>query len=823
MSVCEPPVQPSTALDDSSPLPRLAADVTLRQVGPTEFVVKVGAKRAYYRIGEAEYFLLSQLAESTDVVSLRRNFQSRFGERLSRTDLRDFLEQASSRHFVTQRATAAVTQVSAQDHIEDESDEVEVLGKQSILYYRVPLIDPDQFLSKVVPWCSWIWTRGFLVVSALAMLLALWIVSANGAELASSFVSSMRWESAALAWITVLVVTALHEMAHGATCKHFGGEVHESGLLFLFFMPCMYCNVSDSWLIREKTKRLLITAAGGYSDLCCWAIAVFIWRLTVQDTLINYLSFIVLTVCGTRGLINFNPLLRLDGYYLLSDFLEVPNLYKRGREYWMGHLRSLLWGAAAPPREASGKWLLAYGAMCWVFAILFLDVIFVRVLKYAGDEFGLLGLGSASLLGLYAVRRVFKGFFRSEFMSMITLRHYRAKIWIVAVVVGVAAMFLVPIRNYATGNFEIRPGRCVEVSAPLSSFVGKVLVEDGAFVQAGALLVELHAPDLQSQIETKEAELRQSDANLAKLTSGTRLEELTEQEARVRRLQAWYELGRSELEAARKSLEHELASLDHRIQQARAELENAEQSYRHSEKLYRAGALAGSELQQERTNLAVLKSQLGSADSEYQARATNGVRAAAAEFSRREQDLADAQAKLSLMRIGTRPEEIAAEQARRERVIEELKFLNDQRTKMQVHAPADGIVSAPRLREKVGHFVVQGTLLCHIEDTDQPHVEIAIAEDDALHVRPGQPVRLKARALPFQTFEAVVERVAPAAGKQNQNSTHSVVLAHCRLNEGQNELKSGMTGFGRISRGWNTIGMILVSKSLGYVRTEFWW
>ena len=109
-----------------------------------------------------------------------------------------------------------------------------------------------------------------------------------------------RWETLALAWLTLVIVTTLHEFAHGLTCKHFGGEVHELGFLLMFFIPCFYCNVSDAWLFREKSKRLWVTLAGGYCDLLLWAVAIFAWRLTLQDTLVNYLAWVAISVLGVR-------------------------------------------------------------------------------------------------------------------------------------------------------------------------------------------------------------------------------------------------------------------------------------------------------------------------------------------------------------------------------------------------------------------------------------------------------------------------------------------------------------------------------------------
>src|SRR5262249_13384774 len=143
-----------------------------------------------------------------------------------------------------------------------------------------------------------VWTWAFVVLSLGAILGAAVVAGLSRQELVNSFVDAMRWETLVAVWFTLLLVTVLHEFAHGLTCKHFGGEVHEVGFLLLFLIPCFYCNVSDAWLLREKSKRLWVTLAGGYCDLCVWALAVFVWRLTIPNSLLNYLAWVVLSVLG---------------------------------------------------------------------------------------------------------------------------------------------------------------------------------------------------------------------------------------------------------------------------------------------------------------------------------------------------------------------------------------------------------------------------------------------------------------------------------------------------------------------------------------------
>src|SRR5262249_31961120 len=241
------------------------------------------------------------------------------------------------------------------------------LPRQSILHWRKNFFDPDRLFTWLAPRIPFFWTRAFLMTSAGSILFAALLLWVERGQVVSTASNALRWETAVLVWLTLFVVTMLHEFAHGLTCKRHGGEVHEIGFLLLFFMPCFYCNVSDAWLLREKSRRLWVTFAGSYFELFLWSLAVFAWRLTQPDSRPNYLAFVVVSACGVRTLFNFNPLLKLDGYYLLSDWLELPNLRQRSLDHFNGQLRRLLWGAPRPAGEPGARLLLGFGLVSWLY------------------------------------------------------------------------------------------------------------------------------------------------------------------------------------------------------------------------------------------------------------------------------------------------------------------------------------------------------------------------------------------------------------------------------------------------------------------------
>lgn len=168
---------------------------------------------------------------------------------------------------------------------------------------------------------------------------------------------------------------------------------------------------------------------------------------------------------------------------------------------------------------------------------------------------------------------------------------------------------------------------------------------------------------------------------------------------------------------------------------------------------------------------------------------------------------------------GGRAEDIEAENARLERLLAEQKHLKTLSSRVQLYSPIAGIVTTPRMREKAGQYVPTGTVICVIEQLSEPVAEISIREDSALGVRPGQTVELRARARPFDTVQATVERKAPSAVIP-QGQSQGTVTVYCRLNAGDSEVLSGMSGHARISRGQTTLGR----KMLKFLRTEFlWW
>lgn len=206
--------------------------------------------------------------------------------------------------------------------------------------------DPDALLGRLLPRVRWMFTPGFIALSVLLFATYGFVMADRGDEYAAALratysLSAIDVGSVVVLCLTGFIVAVIHELGHGLTCKHFGGEVHELGLMLIYLQPGFYCDVSDAWSFPEKRARLWVTAAGSWIQLVVASLAAIVWFVVAPDTLVAEVCAAAMLIGGVMTVVtNMNPLLPLDGYYMLADWLEIPNLRQR---VWAG----LVWRARA--------------------------------------------------------------------------------------------------------------------------------------------------------------------------------------------------------------------------------------------------------------------------------------------------------------------------------------------------------------------------------------------------------------------------------------------------------------------------------------------
>ncbi len=759
-------------------------------------IVKHPVSGRFYRFREAERFIAEQLDGETPLDVIRERTEEQFGASLGADTLKAFVQNLDKIGLLDTGKPAAKREPGRGPRI-----------RGSLLYLRFALLDPDRLLARLVPRLRFFFTRRFLVLSAVPILLGLAITFANAREIAGDL-PRLYQASAILPFLgLILVVASIHEFAHGLTCKHFGGEVHELGFMVMYFQPAFYCNVSDAWLFPEKSKRLWVGFAGPYLELVLWALATIAWRLTEPDTWINYTALIVMTLSGLRSFLDFNPFVKLDGYYLLSDYLEIANLRRRSFKYVGDGVKRLL-GFGRKLRayisQRERRIYLVYGLVATISSLSLLSFGLVRLGSYLIDNHQPLALLMlVTYTGLRSGRRFRRLFGQRSGRAdadddgdVITARpegdagasdapepkkksrrsHRREITWGAVLAAALGVLFFVHLQLRVAGPFTVLPEENADVRAGVEGIVEEVRVQEGDQVKAGDVIARLADKDLRAELLKTEAQVREAKANLRKLQAGTTAESIAVARAAV-----------SKAEDAAKFAQAKLAR---------------------SKQLFDRQALSPQEFE-----------------------------AAQEQAATAENDLAETRGQLRVFLRGNRPEEIEAAKAQVDRLEAQQHLLVTQLGLLDVVSPATGVVATParELKEMQGQFVTKGALIAKVYAVKTVTGQIVITEKEIGDIQVGQPVALKSRAYPDMVFHGTVTTIATAAEGISSSSTEATAakaaatttsvrtfVVTTQIDNGSGLLKPGMTGLAKVVGGERRVVDLVMRRLAHTFKVEFW-
>lgn len=741
---------------------KLRSDLVFSQQGGPEkpaYVIKDPAAGRFFRFGQLEHFIAQQLDGTITPEELQRRVQEAFGSSISTTTLEQFVERLRGLGLLTD-ARAAV-----------EPRRSKRIGGD-IFYIRFKAFDPDRFFSWLVGKIHFLFTPSFVATSALLIVFALGLTLTNWGEISREFLNLLQVESLLLAWFVMLGVITLHEFAHGLTCKHFGGHVHELGFLLLYFQPAFYCNVSDAWLFPEKSKRLWVTFAGAYFETFLWAISMIVWRVTDFDTTLNHLALVVSATSAIRSLFNLNPLIKLDGYYLLSDWLAIPNLRQKAFSYlnsralhWAPKTSS--WLEQTTPRER--RIFLVYGLLAGGYTIWFLELVLSSLGNYLTTRYEAWGFAAFTILVL-SIFRYPMAHSLTRARSALVSADGKARVRLVGkwfIALGLAGAFFTglyfwPLPLQVSGTFSILPARNAEVVAQVEGFVVEVPHDEGDVVHCEDVIARLNDRDVKADLDKLTAEIAEKQANLELLKAGARLEELELAKTTIGKAEERLKYARDVLEMDRALFKNSLLS--------KRELDLSEEA-------------------------SVV----------------------------RQKELQEANDRHHLLLAGARPEEIAAMESGLNRLQSQQQYLQAQLKLLTVTSPVVGVIATHRLKEITGRHVKKGDLLAAVHELQTVTAEITVSEKDICDVKVGQKVVLKARALPRTSFEGTVTSIAPVATVADQNSQAGpTVLVMTQLENSSLLLRPAMSGRAKIYCGERNALELLLRRLVRYFRVEFW-
>jgi putative peptide zinc metalloprotease protein len=491
--------------------------VEQRYEGRVYHVVKDPVSMRYYRFKEHERYLLGFMDGKHTLEEAQKAFETRFRpERLTLEDLEAFTSQLLQAGLAQNETPNAGKGLF--DRYKKRQRRKFFQYILNILYIKIPLYDPDRVLTAMLPYTRWIFTKTFGLLSLMFMLSALFLVLANW----NSFLSKLpayheffTLKTVFYLWIALGAVKIIHEFGHGLSCKSFRGEVHEMGALFLVFSPCLYCNVSDSWTLPNKWHRIIISAAGIWVELVIAAAATWVWWWSEPGGFIYNISMALMVVCSVSTVIfNANPLMRFDGYYVMADWLEIPNLREKSNRFLLEIVQEHCLGIEVPPRpymELDRKVLFVTYAIVsylyrWfiMFSVLVFMYTFLEPYKLGAISFLLGTMAAGSMIG-QPIYQLFKHVHRrGRLPDMKPLRVSISAAILAAVILAVLFVPL-PMRVRALAIMQVDPAHTLKVETPeMGGFLKELLIVDGAVVKKGDVLARLENPNLEIDLKLNE-------------------------------------------------------------------------------------------------------------------------------------------------------------------------------------------------------------------------------------------------------------------------------------------------------------------------------
>ncbi len=386
----------------------------------------------------------------------------------------------------------------------------------NVMFMRFPLLDPDQFLVKTLPIAKLLISPFGAVIWLAVVSLALKLVAENWTQLRDQSQSVLSPGNLPLLYAGMVLVKAIHEFGHAYFCRRYGGEVHVMGVMLMIFTPMPYVDATSSWGFRKRWQRVLVGAAGMIVELFVAAIATFVWAKTGQGTL-HSLAYNMMFVASVSTVVfNINPLLRFDGYYMLSDLLEIPNLHQRslqhlkhlGERYLFGLKKSR--SPALKRKEAA--WLTSFGITSGIYRV----IVFGGILLFVADRLLIVGIIMAAVCAIAWVMRPAILFVRYLAASpQLDRQRWRAIAVSAAIVAGLLVLFdLIPFPHHFRAPGVVESRQWTEVLNKVPGQLEAALAPAGATVKAGQPLLRLKNQALEYEIIAARASIEEMEARL---------------------------------------------------------------------------------------------------------------------------------------------------------------------------------------------------------------------------------------------------------------------------------------------------------------------
>ncbi len=492
-------------------------------------IIKDPLSLKYFRLPAEDFALASFFDGKRDVAAIRAAFyqsQPQAALSQSRTEITErilrFANELLLGGFLETTAVAARHQQRLKTARQPVITPWGLFMKS--LFLKIPLWDPDTVLIRMERRMRWVWSWLGFAISLVILLAGVAVFALNFPRIAPSLNNFLTLPNLALIWVLTIAVKIIHEFGHGLTCKHYGGEVHEMGAMVIVFSPFLYADVTDSYLFPKKRHRILVAAAGIYIELVIAAIATLLWAVSQPGPTQQLLFNLMLITSVWTVLFNANPLMKFDGYYILTDVLDVPNLRAKAQMCVSGMMRRLCFGpnGGTPsvesmlPRRNRG-WFVFYSVAAQLY-LLYITLGIAMLFDHLLKPYGLAWLGDwigiGALISMLLVPAM--SFFSKQLTADRAATRTNRRPWIILSVILVlgALLLQMPWPVNVERPAVMQPVEAEFVRAEVSGRIVGIRVKTGQEVKVGDAIAVLSNPRLTADVNAAELRVERAEREL---------------------------------------------------------------------------------------------------------------------------------------------------------------------------------------------------------------------------------------------------------------------------------------------------------------------
>jgi putative peptide zinc metalloprotease protein len=504
--------------------PRLAPDVVFREHledGSPVFRVYVPSAEAMYKFPPQNWKLILLFDGKRNYEDIAELYSQQSRTQYSTEQVREFaaeLEAMDFWHKTPQEKNIVLMQKSAEERRKLVKTKTKY-GDLSLILF--PAVNPDSFLTWLYKYTSFFYTRWFTLLTLLAFGFSAGLTITHWSEIGRDTLefynfADKSWADVVQFYLLALVVLGVHEVGHGHACKHYGGRVPAMGFALIYLAPAFYTDTTEGDVKGTRYERLIIALAGVWSELMIYAIVTPIWWGTPPDTAVHDATYILMLITGiSAALINWNPLIKLDGYHMLCEILGIVDLKEASTAFVSAWVKRHVWGLPievpyVPKRRR--VWYAVYALLSGLYSY---SVLYV-VARFVGNVFRNFNPEWSFVPELATAGLIFKSRIRTlwNFMNLVYLdKKDRVRAWFKpkrSVVIGAVTLIflLLPLwHESASGRFVLEPSQRAVLRSVVPGNVQQVFVDEGQPVAAGEVVLQLRNLPLQSQLARGQADL----------------------------------------------------------------------------------------------------------------------------------------------------------------------------------------------------------------------------------------------------------------------------------------------------------------------------